>query len=70
LKRRRVCFRSFKAKIIVEENYEIIARILPFNSQMEEQLLVSQGIMTLPQKELTERFLEYGSTRNFDRKDY
>ncbi len=39
-------------EIIVEDNNEVIARILPFNTQIEEQILVSQGIMTLPKKEL------------------
>ena len=45
-------------EIIVEENNEVIARILPFNSQIEEQILVSQGVMTLPKKQLSEDFWE------------
>lgn len=45
-------------EIIVEENNEVIARILPFNSEIEEQILVSQGIMTLPKKELPKDFWE------------
>lgn len=45
-------------EIIVEENNEIIARILPFNSQMEEQILISQGMMKLPKKDLPDNFWE------------
>ena len=43
-------------EIIVEENNEVIARILPFNSQIEEQILVENGFMTLPKKQLSEDF--------------
>lgn len=43
-------------EIIIEENNEIIARILPFNSESEEQMLVSQGVMTLPKRELPKDF--------------
>lgn len=43
-------------EIIVEDNNEVIARILPLNSETEEQILVSQGIMTLPKKELPADF--------------
>ncbi len=43
-------------EIMVEENNKVIARILPFNSQSEEQLLVSQGFMTLPKNKLSEDF--------------
>jgi antitoxin (DNA-binding transcriptional repressor) of toxin-antitoxin stability system len=45
-------------EIIVEENDEVIARILPFNLEIEEQMLVSQGIMTLPTKELPKDYWE------------
>jgi antitoxin (DNA-binding transcriptional repressor) of toxin-antitoxin stability system len=45
-------------EIIVEENDEVIARILPFNSEIEEQMLVSQGIITLPTKELPKDYWE------------
>ncbi len=43
-------------EIIVKEENEVIARILPFDNA--EQLLVSQGLMRLPKKELTEDFWE------------
>ena len=43
-------------EIMVEDNNEIIARILPFNTQTEEQLLVSQGFMTMPKHTLSEDF--------------
>lgn len=43
-------------EIIIEDNNEVIARILPFNSQIEEQILVEQKVMTLPKKELSEDF--------------
>ena len=43
-------------EIIIEDNNEVIARILPFNSQIEEQILVEQKVMTLPKKKLSEDF--------------
>jgi antitoxin (DNA-binding transcriptional repressor) of toxin-antitoxin stability system len=43
-------------EIMVEDNNEIIARILRFNTQTEEQLLVSQGFMTMPKKTLSEDY--------------
>ena len=43
-------------EIIVEETGEAIARILPFAEDNEEQILVSQGLMRLPKKELPEDF--------------
>jgi len=43
-------------EIIIEETGEMIARILPFDEKNEEEFLVSQGLMTLPKKELTEDF--------------
>ena len=43
-------------EIIVEDGDELIARILPFDENGEEQTLVSQGYMTLPKKQLTEDF--------------
>lgn len=43
-------------EIIIEDNNEVIARILPFNPQIEEQILVERGIMTLPKKELSDDF--------------
>jgi len=43
-------------EIIVKEENEVIARILPFDN--EEQLLVSQNLMRLPKKKLTEDFWE------------
>ena len=45
-------------EIIIEDENEVIARILPFDEKTEEQILVSQRIMTLPKKELTEDFWE------------
>ena len=45
-------------EIIVEETGEAIARILPFDENKEEQILVSQGFMTLPKKELPKDFWE------------
>ena len=54
-------------EIIVEENNEVIARILPFNSQIEEQILVENGFMTLPK--IVGRFLGNGRSLNFIRKD-
>ena len=45
-------------EIIVEDGDELIARILPFDENDEEQTLVSQGYMTLPKKQLTEDFWE------------
>ena len=41
-------------EIIIEEENEAIARILPFDN--EEKHLVSDGLMRLPKKELTEDF--------------
>ena len=43
-------------EIIVEENDEIIARIMPFDE--EEKILVERGLMSLPKKELTDDFWE------------
>ncbi len=43
-------------EIIVEDNNEVIARILPFDENSEEQILVSQGLMRLPKNELPEDF--------------
>ncbi len=43
-------------EIIVEDENEVIARILPFET--EEQRLVAGGLMSLPKKELTEDFWE------------
>ncbi|MBA3633633.1 MAG: type II toxin-antitoxin system prevent-host-death family antitoxin [Acidobacteria bacterium] len=43
-------------EIIVKEENEIIARILPFDN--EEQLLVAEGLMRLPKKELAKDFWE------------
>jgi len=43
-------------EIIIEDNSEVIARILPFDENDGERLLVEQGFMTLPKKELTEDF--------------
>ncbi len=45
-------------EIMVEENDEIIARILPFDSLTEEQVLVSEGLMKQPKKALSEDFWE------------
>lgn len=45
-------------EIIVEDDDQVIARISPFDTENEEQILVSQGFMTLPKKELTEDFWE------------
>ncbi len=45
-------------EIIVEDDNEVIARILPFAEKDEEQILVSQGSMTMPKKELSEDFWE------------
>lgn len=45
-------------EIIIEETGEVIARILPFDENTEEKILVSQGFMTLPKKELSEDFWE------------
>lgn len=41
-------------EIIVEDDNEVIARILPFDENAEERILVSQGFMTLPKRELPE----------------
>jgi prevent-host-death family protein len=43
-------------EIIIEDNSEVIARILPFDAGGEGKFLVEQGFMTLPKKELTEDF--------------
>ena len=43
-------------EIIIEDENEVIARILPFNN--DEEKLVSQGLMTLPEKTLPEDFWE------------
>ena len=48
-------------EIIVEDHNKIIARILPFDENDEEQTLVSQGFMTLPKKQLTDDFWETDS---------
>lgn len=45
-------------EIIVKDADSLIARILPFDKSDEEQLLVSQGLMSLPKKELSEDFWE------------
>lgn len=45
-------------EIIIEETGEVIARISPFDDKDEEEILVSQGFMTLPKNELTEDFWE------------
>ena len=45
-------------EIIIEDDDKAIARILPFDENDEEQLLVSQGFMTMPKKELPEDFWE------------
>jgi prevent-host-death family protein len=43
-------------EIIVEDENEVIARILPFDT--EEKRLVAGGLISLPKKELTEDFWE------------
>ena len=45
-------------EIIIEEENEAIARILPFDADDEEARLVTEGLMRLPKKELTEDFWE------------
>lgn len=45
-------------ELIIEDDNEVIARILPFDDSAEEKTLVSQGFMTLPKKELSEDFWE------------
>lgn len=45
-------------EIIIEDDNEAIARILPFDEKDEEEILVAQGIMTLPKKELPKDFWE------------
>lgn len=45
-------------EFVVEENDEIIARITSFDENEEEKMLVQQGLMSLPKKELTEDFWE------------
>ena len=45
-------------EIIIEEENEAIARILPFDAGEEETRLVAEGLMRLPKKELTEDFWE------------
>jgi antitoxin (DNA-binding transcriptional repressor) of toxin-antitoxin stability system len=49
-------------EIIVEDDNEVIARILPFDESSEEQTLVAHGLMTLPKKELAEDFWEIDET--------
>ena len=43
-------------EIVIEDDNEVIARILPFNN--EDEKLVSQGLMTMPEKTLPEDFWE------------
>jgi antitoxin (DNA-binding transcriptional repressor) of toxin-antitoxin stability system len=43
-------------EIIVEDENEIIARILPFDN--EDEKLVSQGLMKMPENDLPEDFWE------------
>ena len=43
-------------EIIVEDENKVIARISPVALTDEEQILVSQGFMTLPKKELSDDF--------------
>ena len=43
-------------EIVVEDDNEAIARILPFET--EEERLVTDGLMSLPKKELSEDFWE------------
>lgn len=48
-------------EIIVEDENEAIARILPFDTEDEEARLVAEGLMRLPKKELTGDFRERGA---------
>jgi len=41
-------------EIIIEDQNEVIARILPADVRDEESRLVAAGLMSLPKKELTE----------------
>ncbi len=45
-------------EIVVEEENEVIARILPVDANNEEARLVAEGLMRLPKKELPEDFWE------------
>lgn len=45
-------------EIIVEDENEVIARILPAAANDEEARLVAEGLMRLPKKGLTEDFWE------------
>ncbi|MBA3693953.1 MAG: type II toxin-antitoxin system Phd/YefM family antitoxin [Acidobacteria bacterium] len=45
-------------EIIVEDENEVIARILPADAKDEETRLIAEGLMRLPKKELTEDFWE------------
>lgn len=45
-------------ELIIEDDNEVIARILPFDENAEEKTLVSQGFMTLPKNKLSEDFWE------------
>jgi antitoxin (DNA-binding transcriptional repressor) of toxin-antitoxin stability system len=45
-------------EIIVEDENEAIARILPADAKDEETRLIAEGLMRLPKKELTEDFWE------------
>ncbi len=45
-------------EIIVDDEHEVIARILPAEAKNEEARLVAEGLMSLPKKELTEDFWE------------
>ncbi len=45
-------------EIIIEDENEVIARILPAEAKNEEARLVAEGLMSLPKKELTEDFWE------------
>lgn len=44
------------AEIIIKDENEAIARILPFET--DEERLVAEGLMSLPKKSLTEDFWE------------
>lgn len=43
-------------EIVIEDENEVIARISPFNT--EDEKLVSQGLMTMPENSLPEDFWE------------
>ena len=45
-------------EIVVEEENEVIARILSADTNNEEARLVAEGLMRLPKKKLTEDFWE------------